>query len=504
MADEKNPDDRPLQTGALVPKTAGPREVAVENLISSPALALWFDDRLFDRARTIAKYLSEAEGMVPKHLLGKTAACFAVVSRALTWKMDPYAVAACTYETPGGRVGFEGKLIHAILELSGRLVGTVTYQHYGDWGQVKGKWELKRGSNSGKEYPAPTWGRADAKGLGVVISAQVRGEVERRSLEFDLEDCFPMNSTLWATRPKQQICYTGVRAFANMAAPGLIMGVPFDPEDNLPIRDITPTIDADAPPRPTRAEIVTGRAAPLPVEDVWTFVNEDGEEIGCRSTTQFEELFCEALKHAPNPEVASGIFEANAATLTQIKAIPGAAEAVERIGEAVAAAQARFNAASDAATVVKDSEAARAGAAAPEGRQADGAAAGPTGTAETAQDASSTDAAVAGAAGQPNSQGPSGTAREAPSSEGVQPAAPQSTGATGAAPDPAGAAKVDVLALFENLSEGLADQRTGPEIEQYLQLQQRDQLLLRQHADKALYGRWEKKVATHKERVKRK
>jgi hypothetical protein len=224
-------------------------------------LALMFDDRLFAQAMSMATVLSKAEGFMPPHLIGKPNACFAVVTRALTWKLDPFAVAQCTYQTPGGRVGYEGKLVQSVLENSGKLEGPVKYEHFGPWENVKGKFQIKK-SERGKDFAVPTWTRADAKGCGVIVRAQVKGEMEPRELKYDLDEAFPLNSTLWATKPWQQICYTAVRAFANLAAPGLFMGVPFDDEAFIGperARDVTP-------PRPTRADFADHKPEPVDVD----------------------------------------------------------------------------------------------------------------------------------------------------------------------------------------------------------------------------------------------
>ena len=207
----------------------------------SPALQILLNDRLFERAKLLAKYLAGAEGFVPRHLIGKTEACFAVVCRAITWKLDPFAVAASTYQTPGGSVGYEGKLIIAILENSGKLAGGVRFEHYGDWSKVQNRFEIRK-SDKGKDYAVPSWTDKDAAGLGVIVRAQVDGEVEPREHRFDLIQAQPRNSTLWATDPKTQICYTAARRFANVACPGVIMGVPFDREDEgaPALRDVTP------------------------------------------------------------------------------------------------------------------------------------------------------------------------------------------------------------------------------------------------------------------------
>ncbi|HZT90355.1 MAG TPA: recombinase RecT [Stellaceae bacterium] len=241
------PDDTAL------PKMADPLPdlPALPTGTMSPAIAIMLDEKLFERAKQIATYLSRAEGFTPPHLIGKVESCFAVVTRSLTWKLDPYAVAQSTYQTPGGKVGYEGKLCQAILENSGKLDGPVKYEFYGDWSKVQGKFKIQT-SQKGTKYPAPSWHEADEIGLGVIVRAQVHGEAEPRELRFDLVQAFPRNSTLWATDPKTQLCYAAVRRFGSVAAPGLFMGVPFDREDFDPAlhaKDVTP-------PRPQRSDFV--------------------------------------------------------------------------------------------------------------------------------------------------------------------------------------------------------------------------------------------------------
>lgn len=225
------------------------------------ALALYLNDGLFERVSQVAARLSKAAGITPKHLVGQPEACFAVVSRAITWRLDPFAVAMATYQTPGGQIGFEGKLVLAILESSGRLAGGVRFEHYGDWSHVQGRFQIRESQKeNGKstKYAVPTWSDDDARAgrpssdvyplaqsCGVRVSARLHGEQTARHLDFDLIQAQPRNSTLWATDPKTQICYTAARRFANAVMPALMMGVPFDPLDNAPTIDITPTA-ADA------------------------------------------------------------------------------------------------------------------------------------------------------------------------------------------------------------------------------------------------------------------
>jgi hypothetical protein len=216
----------------------------------APGLALMFNEPLYERCKQIAQIMARASGITPGHLIGQSEACFAVVTRSITWKLDPFSVAQATYQTPGGKVGFEGKLVQAILENSGHIDGAVKFTHFGDWDRIRGKWVKKQGTKS--EYAAQGWKDEDEVGLGVVVSAQVKGEKEPRELTVYLRECFPRNSTLWALRPSQQICYTAVRAFANVVAPGLFMGVPFSgDEDEQTMIDVTPA--SERPRRDTMA-----------------------------------------------------------------------------------------------------------------------------------------------------------------------------------------------------------------------------------------------------------
>lgn len=192
-------------------------------------LAVFFNDNLYKRCSSLAVRMSEAatDGVLPKHLAGRPAACFAIVSRAISWNMDVFAVAQSTYQTPGGSIGYEGKLISAVLENSGKLDGGLHYKYEGDWRKVKGKFKIETSQKGGK-YPVPTWTREDAAGLYVIVSAQVKGEPERRELRVDLDECFPLNSPLWATSPATQITYLAARRFGNVAMPGVLLGIPFD------------------------------------------------------------------------------------------------------------------------------------------------------------------------------------------------------------------------------------------------------------------------------------
>lgn len=248
MTDTQNLPDLPPVTEADLRASGLPALMEM-----SPGLALFFNDALYKRCKSLAMDMSLAGSMMPAHLAGKPAACFAVISNAVTWKLNPYNVARATYMTPGGSIGYLGSLVQAIIEASGAIEGGVRYEHYGDWTRLQGKYKVVQGQSGKGSYPVAEWTNADAIGLGVIVSAKMKNEVEPRTLKFDLVSAFPRNSPLWATDPGRQICYTAVRAFGNLTVPLLMYGIPFDVEpDGLGMHDITPPKTA-TPPRPARS-----------------------------------------------------------------------------------------------------------------------------------------------------------------------------------------------------------------------------------------------------------
>lgn len=220
------------------------------NMPMAKGLAVFFNEPLYQRCKQIAGVLAKAEGVTPRHLLNKPEACFAVISRSITWNLDPVAVMCSTYQTPNGAIGYEGKLVQAILENSGKLDGGVEYELFGPWEKVRGNFKFDT-SAKGHKYAVAGWKDTDEKDIGVRVKAKVKGEVSKREESFFLETFWPRNSTLWALRPEQQIKYAACRAFANTVMPGVMMGIPFDFDpsdvDTGPMTDITP-------PKPTKSE----------------------------------------------------------------------------------------------------------------------------------------------------------------------------------------------------------------------------------------------------------
>jgi len=311
------------------------------SLAQHPALGLWFNDQLFERAKLMATYMSRAEGFTPRHLVGKTEACFLVVEKSLVWGLSPSAVAASTYQTPGGTVGFEGKLVQAILQASGRLARPIQYKHFGDWSKVRGKFEVRK-NNNGKDYAVASYTAQDEQGLGVKVVAHLKGQEEPEEFEFLLRQAFPRNSTLWATDPMTQICYAAVRRFASVRLPDLVMGVPFDGEGDWgPVVDITPTntvSGADIFAQADAAEQAqTSTSAPIEEDDSdapeeqpteFEVLSADGEVIAIKTKAiDFVTEISARIARFTNSNELTAFIEANQPLVSRIEAAGWVADA---------------------------------------------------------------------------------------------------------------------------------------------------------------------------------
>lgn len=237
-----------------VPTVTGNFPAVPEDLQANAPVGLrvLLDERLLARFEKFADLMSKASGVIPAHLLGKKEACFAVIVKSLTWGLDPYYVAAGTYQPrPGAKIGYEGKLIKAILEASGHFDGPITLEYFGDWSRVQGKWTKERSQKDSSDgeprwYAKPAWKDEDEAGLGVIVRGRLKKEAEARTFSFEMRQAFPRNSTSWANDPKTQLGYTAIRRFGDNAVPHVLAGVPFpdDPEqENLGpdnAKDVTP------------------------------------------------------------------------------------------------------------------------------------------------------------------------------------------------------------------------------------------------------------------------
>jgi hypothetical protein len=173
--------------------------------------------------------------------------------QAMQWQMNPYAVAQKTHIV-NGTLGYEGQLVNAAITSSGVTRDRFHYEWFGAWEKIIGKTRVvnvpEKGKKGEKDYKkayqfhAADYDLKDEEGLGIRISATLRGETHPRELTLLLVQASVRNSPLWATDPRQQLAYLAVKRWSRLYAPDVILGV-YTPdeldESGRDIRDITPT-----------------------------------------------------------------------------------------------------------------------------------------------------------------------------------------------------------------------------------------------------------------------
>lgn len=179
------------------------------------------DTGLFEQMQRIARLMA-ASSLVPEHLNRVRRAggrevliepeealanCFLVVDQAVRWRMDPFAVAQCVY-VARGRIGYEGKLIAAVINSHPALATRLKYRF------------------AGKP------GTADR---GVVVTARLKGDAEDLSIEGSVAQWQTLDqkgqvNESWARGADQMLCYRGAREWARRWLPEAILGVLADEE----------------------------------------------------------------------------------------------------------------------------------------------------------------------------------------------------------------------------------------------------------------------------------
>ena len=210
--------------------------------------AMLFDDKIFGQLEKIATMMVSGNVMVPKHLKTK-GDLFAVVMQAAQWGMNPYAVAQKTFLV-SGTLGYEAQLVNAVISTSTAIKGRFHYEYGGDWPKISGlptgKKQIPDKYNAGqsKWIDIKGWKDEDEIGLWIKVGAVISGEDEVTwSEEIYMAPITTRNSSLWVSDPKQQMAYLGVKKWARMYTPGVILGV-YTP-DELEARDITPVAFED-------------------------------------------------------------------------------------------------------------------------------------------------------------------------------------------------------------------------------------------------------------------
>lgn len=150
------------------------------------------EDNNFDKMWRMAEALANSALSVPKELKGNIGDCLAIVTQAMIWGLNPFAVAQKAHVI-NGKLGYEAQLVNAVVMQSGAIRGSFSYEYDGDKCRVGA---VLRGES------AITWGEW--------LSAST---------------VTTKNSPLWKVNPKQQMGYLQVKNWARAYCPGALLGI---------------------------------------------------------------------------------------------------------------------------------------------------------------------------------------------------------------------------------------------------------------------------------------
>lgn len=154
------------------------------------------EDNNFDKIWRMAEALANSALSIPKELKGNVGDCMAIVTQAMIWGLNPFAVAQKAHVI-NGKLGYEAQLVNAVVMQSGAIRGSFKYEYRGE---------------------GPT--------LACRVGAVLAGETAITWGEFyAAADATTKNSPLWKTNPRQQLGYLQVKNWARAFAPGALLGI---------------------------------------------------------------------------------------------------------------------------------------------------------------------------------------------------------------------------------------------------------------------------------------
>jgi len=161
---------------------------------------IYFDMDRFNQVQKLAEIMASGQSTIPKHLAGNQGDCFAVISQAFRWRMDPFAVAQKTHIV-NGALGYEAQLVVAAINSSGLLKNRLHYDFTGE-----------------------------GTALEVTVSGTLKGEDQARVKTLKLSQVTTKNSPLWKSDPAQQLSYLAAKYWARLYCPDVILGV-YSPDE---------------------------------------------------------------------------------------------------------------------------------------------------------------------------------------------------------------------------------------------------------------------------------
>mgnify|MGYP001162890864 CR=1 FL=1 len=205
-----------------------------------------------DKMLRLAEQMACSKLSIPEHLRGNVGDCLAIITQAMLWNMNPFAVAQKTHVV-SGRLGYEAQLVIAVVQNSGAIRGAFRFE--------------SRGSGANVEVRA---------------GAVLRGETEITWGEWlSAASVTTKNSPLWKTNVVQQMSYLQAKNWSRLYCPGAILGVYSIDEledSDIPARPSTATSTATPAPAP-RPELPAYPAADFDKNlPAWTKLVADGKK----------------------------------------------------------------------------------------------------------------------------------------------------------------------------------------------------------------------------------
>jgi hypothetical protein len=229
-----------------------------------------------------SEIMARSQHAIPKHLRDVPGACLAVTMQALRWEMDPFAVAAKSYNVKD-MIAYEAQLIAAVVLVRAPLTSAPVYEYSGEGATRR-----------------------------CTVSALFKDGVTRSYESPKFSDIKTKNSPLWVADPDQQLGYYSIRAFARRYCPEVILGV-YTPEE------------AETFQGPDRARDVTPRTASVPFSTRISEIDHTpAEEIPASDeiTTEVAASSEPLSSGSPHP-APSGKPESEKAPAAPAKAFPG-------------------------------------------------------------------------------------------------------------------------------------------------------------------------------------
>lgn len=201
----------------------------MNELVKHENTSLVFAPKDFNQAMQFSEMMCKAD-LLPGHLKNKPADCFRIVSQAIGWGMDPFAVADKT-SVISGRMMFEGQLVSAVINSRGNLKKRLNYEWEGD--------------------------AKNPSSLVLTVTGTLQGEDEPRTIRLTHQQASQINRNgQMQKNPEQQMCYIGARIWARRHMPEIILGV-YTPDEDFDhsdqkheIRNVTESVSEAVTKRP--------------------------------------------------------------------------------------------------------------------------------------------------------------------------------------------------------------------------------------------------------------